>query len=1206
MSRFPLSPSQAAAVHHGEGDACVLAGAGSGKTVVLAERFVHLVRTRDLGVREIAALTFTEKAAGEMRERIARTFEAAGMHREAAEVEFAQINTIHGFCARLLRLHAVDAGVDPAFGVLEAGEGRLLLEDALALAEDDLEDDDAALRVRLVLPGQDPSTLLLQLYGQLRGAGVAPEDVRWHRQPETGSAGDGPMSLDERVGLARTALTAFLATEDDVPDAYRGSMADLGPRVAEGLARQRAIGASPDAEAALEAAFQPAALAVQVARFKPKPTKRTVTKARGHLASSLEAIAAARLDALGRDRVLPAVQQWMMRIDLRYRELKDERAVLDFTDLELETLRLLERLDARGRAPDLAPRALLVDEYQDTNPLQARILGLLRRPGVSQFSVGDPKQSIYRFRRADVGVILAEQEAAAEDARFELATSYRTHPALLERINALEAQLFEGGNAGVAYNPLEAGGTFAEAPRHPFEVSIVDAGSGASIDAAREAEARFIARRIQELVGGEVRTKGEHAGVQYRFGDVALLFRARSSIRLYEQALLEAGVPYLTLAGSGYLEAEEIEDLLFLLRAIHNPADEHALARVLTGPAFAATDADLLAWFDGSGEGAYARVQRSAREGGAHAPAADCLERLRRLALEGNLADVLQGVLRELEVLATTLLAGEGGYRRAANLRKAIHLASRLEARGERGLGDLLRYLEDLRARGVAESEAAVGGEEADVVRLTTVHGSKGLEYPVVFLADAGRTTPARGSAQGLLAEDGALALRLKDPIEGATAIPAGRAALETADKEAEARERERLLYVALTRAEERLFVSIPCVGFTKSGTPSRASGWGRAIFDCLDAPDTPGEHVMPIGGTDILVHIVDADEAGLFEPPEVDAAAPREDERARLQVADLELADPAALAPLGGTRFVVTVSELLRFAKSPRAYYEEFVLLGDRVAASATHGGQDGGREPGGVDDPSREDTLGRAALRDRAWDEAPDAPRGADKDVGVAAALRATVGSAVHAAVDAWIHDPESAEPVLHRGLGDALGDEATPAVRRAGEAMLARFVASDMARDLRAAQARGDVVRSELDFHARIRFPGGEPVAGFEALLVKGSIDLWLPTESGVWVIDHKTNRRSARFPTPESLAAFYGPQLRLYALAAERLLGQDLERAGLLLLDPSWGEDALFVEVPIDGDRLEETRRLCQAFAESARQGRYPDDWRSLLPGDAPPG
>jgi len=163
------------------------------------------------------------------------------------------------------------------------------------------------------------------------------------------------------------------------------------------------------------------------------------------------------------------------------------------------------------------------------------------------------------------------------------------------------------------------------------------------------------------------------------------------------------------------------------------------------------------------------------------------------------------------------------------------------------------------------------------------------------------------------------------------------------------------------------------------------------------------------------------------------------------------------------------------------------------------------------------------------------------------------------------------------------------------------VARFTRSPTGRRVARAIEAGDDVRREMTFHARIRFPAGVEVGPFDALLVRGSIDLWLPEADGIWIVDHKTNPRTNRLDTPEAVARHYDVQLRLYALAAERVLGEDVAGARVLLVDPTWGEEAVEVAVDVSGPRLEDARRLCQAYATAELEDRWPESWRDFLGG-----
>jgi len=489
----------------------------------------------------------------------------------------------------------------------------------------------------------------------------------------------------------------------------------------------------------------------------------------------------------------------------------------------------------------------------------------------------------------------------------------------------------------------------------------------------------------------------------------------------------------------------------------------------------------------------------------------------------------------------------------------------------------------------VGESEAPIGGEADNVVRLTTVHGAKGLEYPVVFVADIGRS--ARGDTP-VIQFDGEcrIAARVCEPLEGTMCTPAGWDSISARAKVRSAQEELRLLYVAMTRAEERLILSGSCKGATAQGVPAFFKGWGEALWEALGVPFEVGTHDVTFDDeppAEVRVHVVAGASIERPEPPAPPAAAPAVADADRAAAREILTEADRSAAPLGDTRYVVSVSELLTFASSPQRYYTDCVLrAGARAAVSA-----EWDRTAPATADEAAEAAApdaGRRAERAEMWDEGDDVAAGLD---------RAAVGRAVHAVIERLGADDETPPPDLVAAAAEDEGGG--DAMRAAVGEMAERFTRSSLGVAMRGALADGVDVRREVDFHARIRFPGGEQVAGFDSLLVKGSIDLWLPTDDGIRLVDHKTNRAGALFRTPEDLAEHYAWQLRLYALAAERLLGEDVAAAGLVLLDPGWGAEAVEVPIDISGDALEETRRLCRAFALAELHGRYPEDWRALL-------
>ena len=854
---------------------------------------------------------------------------------------------------------------------------------------------------------------------------------------------------------------------------------------------------------------------------------------------------------------------------------------------------------AAGRVA-LAPAALLVDEYQDTNPLQARLLAALRRMGSPQFSVGDPKQSIYRFRRADVRVIGAEARRVDESARHVLQATFRARPELVDCLNGLHAPLFAAGAAGVEHVPLRAEGAFREVAGPDVELVVLDAGADVGADARREAEAHWIATWIRDLVGRRVpRAKieideqgDERPPRPLGYGDIAILLRARTSLTLYEDALAALGIPFHTHKGRGFFQTEEIVDLVHTLRVVHDPADDHAFACFATGPILGATDADLLRLFPAGGDGAtepgtaWSRLAGGAAASGAprRAEVVRIVERLRREALAGRLGRVVEGVLYDLGLLEVALLQPDGA-RRGANLRKAVAVAREMERSGREGLDDLLRRLETLRDREIAESEAALGREGEDVVRINTVHGAKGLEYPVVVLADIGRR--AGGGRDAIVYDgEGAFAAKLRHPLEGVGANPAGLTTLLEEERAREEEESLRLLYVGTTRAEERLLLVGSCGGRKKDGRLKDLFGWAPWLIDACG-------------------HEPAADPVELAY------------DRGRVRVRLVERAPGAAATDgaVGARRAVDRGVRRGRCAarRGPRAR-----------RAARRHALRRHRQRPAGVrrvagPPPCPAPGAARPAR--------PQGPRGARRSGlgrphrrGVRSATRGARPTLGRGARRRGRHRPRGAGPCAAR----AARDPRTRRHRRPRPTRSGRCSRLSSAYALRT-PPRGccrrwsratPPPRRRRPSNARwrpattcgARSPSTPASASPPGPRWGASTRSWCAARSTcgcrTWRGEFTswTTRRirpGRGCPRPRPWRSTIGGNCGCTPSPTERLRGADVAGAHLLLLDPDWGPEAVEVTVDVSGPALEEARRLCRAYAVAALEGRWPASWGELL-------
>ncbi|TMK69513.1 MAG: hypothetical protein E6G50_12185 [Actinobacteria bacterium] len=528
-----MNPEQHAAVD-ARGVVFVSAGAGTGKTKVLVERFARAVCDEGLDVESVLVVTYTEKAAGELRRRIRARLTAAERHDLARALDGAWISTIHGFCHRLLRSHAFAAGVDPRFRVLDESQGRVLRTEAFDAALDAFcgGDDPERLRLLAVYGAANLRRMLIGVYETLRAAG----------RELVLELGDRP-SLD--------------SCRADWAEAARCLAGDAGASETTREAARQALTIA-ETETAADRLFELSGL-----------------KLRGERAATYEearlGVEQAALDELAaRDRDL--LQELLAGFAAAYQDAKDQESALDFEDLQLRARDLLRDDEAIRAREQLRFRSIMVDEFQDTNRLQCELIDFLAGgPGEKEvFFVGDEFQSIYGFRHADVHVF-RERRAASPNV-LPLTLNYRSRPEVLAVVN----HLF-GADFGDEFQPLTASGEFPDPVfGAPVELLVTDKASYADDDRIhwRRAEAKAIARRIRELLDAGAATAGE----------IVLLFAAGTDAEWYEQELRELGVPTYRATGKGYFGQQQVVDLLNYLRLLHNRYDDEALVSVLASP----------------------------------------------------------------------------------------------------------------------------------------------------------------------------------------------------------------------------------------------------------------------------------------------------------------------------------------------------------------------------------------------------------------------------------------------------------------------------------------------------------------------------------------------------------------------------------------------------------------------------------------------
>jgi ATP-dependent helicase/nuclease subunit A len=834
-------------------DILVTAGAGTGKTYTLVERYLSLL-DEGLSPRSLVAITFTNKAAREMRNRVRHE---VGKRRSGGttaatpnidwtllytQLDTARIGTIHGLCSEILRTHPVEAGLDPRFQVFAEGQAQLVRQQCVDEAVSWAAYDPVAAHCFKVLGEQGvKSAAGWALDHRLAATPILdnlPADLMKHWAGcvwETQRPALGFMSQDESWTTAIAELRAHVPLNADDP-----------------LAKQRNT-----VTEALEHAIGPPDGAVDLMCLARLNFARGLASAWPGGTVEKEAVKQALkgLQALWKDRVelgialneldsewaatMPGLQALFRFVNGRYRAVKQSQDVLDYDDLEAGALRLLQDCPyVRAYWQDQIA-ALLVDEFQDTNSRQRDLVAALNGDGKRLFMVGDAKQSIYRFRGADVTVFRAEEQQVAQAGGkvLTLNASYRAHPGLVDALNALLRPILGADDPTRPYlAPFSDLQSIREEPGPGFEPPFVEflLTIGSKSDGALDRAADALASRLVECVeGGGLSVLVEGGGARpLEYGDIAILCRASSSFPAYEEAMERAGVPFLTVAGGGFYERPEIRDVLNALQALTDPGDDLVLAELLRSPVCGFSDVELyrLSRYRDRNQAQrslWEVLQRRPQNGNQTKGerAVRMIRELHPLVGRTSVGDLLKAFLDYTDYPAALLMAGMA--RAARNVAKLLTDA---QSSGIVGTGEFLAYVAGLKTVAAREGEARSTAEGA--VQIMSVHQAKGLEFPVVAIGDVGRgESDSRGPFL-----DGRLGLVW--PIgEDTEHRPGAYQLARLLEAQQELAESSRLLYVASTRAREKLFLSgcLPKDGKGRSGWLARlmdAHGWSAGVPD--------------------------------------------------------------------------------------------------------------------------------------------------------------------------------------------------------------------------------------------------------------------------------------------------------------------------------------------------------------------------------------
>ncbi len=785
------------------------AGAGTGKTTLLVDRIFAVVRGGAARLDEIAAVTFTENASATMKLRLRERLEQARVDhalsrlerdRAAAALEVlerASVCTIHALCAQILQERPLECGVPPGFRVADEAQSDALfaaaweewLGERLGGGDDVLLD---ALERGIPLEGEGPWSERSSLRGLARTL-VEQRDLAPLVAEDAFRLEAAGEELRER---GRRAQELAAATEG------RDTLAARLLRLAEHAERSRSLGGGELAAHLL--ALEP--IPFHYGSKACWPSADALAEGRSLAAWTKEARArwTAGIGAALHGRLVRA----LAGVAGLYARRKAESGVLDFLDLLLKTRDALR--DRAGLRRWFAARFpyLVIDEFQDTDPLQVEIARLLTEGRAGALVVvGDAKQSIYRFRRAEVRLFRELTGAGAAGGRvvLHLVQNFRSRPAILRFVNRVFSELIQYSEEAdqPAYEAIEP------PPGLPAEPSVValrfPAPANAGGDELLAAEAAALAAFLREVAGGAERVRDVHTGEprRSRAGDVLVLSRRLTRASLLEEALEAASLRFTVEGGKSFFDRQEVHEALAVLRAIDDPSDRIALVAALRSSFLGVSDRDIVAYAL-SGGSLFGPLDEARPGASALAPSFAVLHELHRVRRRASVPAVLERLYQETRIFAA-LTGSRRGEAQIANLEKVAALAREASSLGVLTLRGFVRLLEEriTNAREEPDLPSTRPGDP-DTVRILSIHKAKGLEAPLVALFDTADEGRAFVDTVPLWSEG-----RIAVGFRGGCQPPGWDALVRQEEKKARA-EARRLLYVACTRARDLLVVPRP------------------------------------------------------------------------------------------------------------------------------------------------------------------------------------------------------------------------------------------------------------------------------------------------------------------------------------------------------------------------------------------------------------
>ncbi len=832
-----LTSEQRTAVENEGGALLVSAAAGSGKTRVLVERLMRKISSGS-DINDFLIITYTNAAAAELRgkildaiyERIADDPENLRLHRQVNLCGRAEIETIHSFCLGLIRDNVNLLGLTPDVRVADETESNAIRQDVLEkLLEERYNsgDKDFLALADTMGAGRDDRALVSVVLDTHSKLLSHPDPADWVARQIDALNLDGVTDAGETIWgrelmerAARTTkywhdrMTELIAGFDEDDPFSLAYGASISVTIEDMEAFMDALSRSWDEARNCDVRF-PRAKSVS-GYDGEKDTRAQCRKAMDKLREQFHDTSEKVLsDMRAAAPTSRAALKLVLMFDEAYSDAKRRNGVLDFSDQEHLALRLLR--ENTELASEVARRfdEILIDEYQDVNAIQEAIFNLISRDGQNLFMVGDVKQSIYRFRLADPSIFTtkfaafrdAEEASDGEPRRLTLSRNFRSRAGILEAANYIFANVMTSDFGDVDYTEREylyPGLDFPDMTEPCLELDVIDASDAE--DDKSDMEARFAAQRVLELVGTFTVSDSSGAARPARFGDIAVLMRSpKSRLPIWSQTFARFGIPVHMDTYSDIFEELEVSVTLSLLAIIDNPHQDIPLAAVLESPIYGFTADDLGRIRASNREGDfYDALIASAENDNKCASFIKSLSELRAIAPNLSIDRLLWHIYNETGLFAI-VSAMPGGDRRRQNLMVLFEYARKFDKAGFHGLFGFVSYMRKVREEGVAGNTSA---QADDAVRFMSVHKSKGLEFPIVILADTTHRFNTEDTRKPLLVHpELGVGTKVVDIKRKITYPTIARQAVGARLRLENLSEELRVLYVAVTRAREKLIV---------------------------------------------------------------------------------------------------------------------------------------------------------------------------------------------------------------------------------------------------------------------------------------------------------------------------------------------------------------------------------------------------------------